>query len=147
MKSVWKSYLSWCIKVSFFQATVKSVLLWLWIHSLWMDGTLECYLWCWISGARNEQETVWLAAMVEWRVHQGRCNLQVIVTDTGSWQTFPMGAIMCIWALIEGSPHNNNCGGSGAGCWGGELCGVGQMYGWSRLITWHWRPSWINLIC
>ena len=45
-----------------------------------------------------------------------------------------MGAITCAWAPIEGSPHKNIHGGFSAGCWGGELCGAGQVYGGKRRL-------------
>ena len=51
-----------------------------------------------------------------------------------SWQTCAMGAVTCTWAPIEGSPHKNICGGFSAGCWGGELCGAGQVYGGKRRL-------------
>ena len=135
-------YLSRCIKVSFFQATVESVLLygcesWTLKETLRksLDGCYTRMLRAVLNINWSEHVTTEQLYGVLPRLSQGCfqedaiCGSYSQTPGASSWQTCTMGAVMCTWAPIKGSPHKNICRGFSAGCWGGELCGAGQVYG------------------
>ena len=130
MKSVWKSNLSQSIKVSFFQATVESVLLY-GFKSWGLKETLQKSLdGCFTGMLRAALNINWSEHVTSKQLYGGMlrssdrvasrsmhaCDLQVSLTDTRSFQLTGSGRHQ-----VHVSPDRR--------VWGGELCGASQIYG------------------